>query len=319
LRHAHDDNAGLLDASIDKVMKAALVSWRDRVLLQEDLNFLLTNRVPRIALTRFMGWFARIESPLLTRLAIAVWRAFTDLDLSEAKPQRYRSLRECFTRELRPGLRPLDAHPDVLTSPCDAIVGACGTVEGGTLLQAKAMAYRMADLFGTAGRCAPFEGGRYVTLRLTSSMYHRFHAPADGVIEHVSYIGGDTWNVNPIALKRVQALFVRNERAVLRLRLTDGTPMALVPVAAILVASIRLHFLDVLLHVRWPGPTELPCSKVVTKGEELGWFEHGSTIIVFVPEGFALAEGIATGLRIRMGQALLRRESRVAEPAPPAM
>ncbi len=288
-------------------MKAVLVSWRDRVLLQEDLNFLLTNRVPRIALTRFMGWFARIESPLLARLAIAVWRAFTDLDLSEAKPQRYRSLKECFTRELKPGLRPVDMHPDVLASPCDAIVGACGTVEQGMLLQAKGMAYRMADLFGAPARCAPFEGGQYVTLRLTSSMYHRFHAPADGVIEHVSYLGGDTWNVNPIALKRVQALFTRNERAVLRLRLADGTPMALVPVAAILVASIRLHFLDVLLHVRWPGPTELPCGQAVTKGEELGWFEHGSTIIVFVPKGFALEAGIASGVRIRMGQALLRQ------------
>jgi hypothetical protein len=79
-------------------------------------------------------------------------------------------------------------------------------------------------------------------------------------VEHVSYIGGDTWNVNPIALERVQRLFCRNERAVIRLRLTDGTPLALVPVAAILVASIRLHFLDVLLHLRWPGPNEMPCN-----------------------------------------------------------
>jgi phosphatidylserine decarboxylase len=290
------------------MMKGNVARWRDRVLHQEDLNFLLTNRVPRIALTRFMGWFARIESPLLARLSIAVWRVFTDLDLSEAEPQRYRSLKECFTRKLRPGLRPVDLRPDVLTSPCDAIVGACGTVEDGMLLQAKGMAYRMTDLFGAHTHCSPYDGGQYVTLRLTSSMYHRFHAPAEGVIEHVSYIGGDTWNVNPIALKRVQALFTRNERAVIRLRLSDGTPMALVPVAAILVASIRLHFLDVLLHVRWPGPTELPCSQSVKKGEELGWFEHGSTIIVFVPKGYQLTEGVVSGTRIRTGQALLRRE-----------
>jgi phosphatidylserine decarboxylase len=142
---------------------------------------------------------------------------------------------------------------------------------------------------------------------LTSSMYHRFHAPDDGTVEHVSYIGGDTWNVNPIALERVQRLFCRNERAVIRMRLTDGTPLALVPVAAILVASIRLHFLDVLLHIRWPGPNEMPCNARVTKGEELGWFEHGSTIIVFAPPGCALAQGIATGQRIRQGQALLQR------------
>jgi phosphatidylserine decarboxylase len=87
--------------------------------------------------------------------------------------------------------------------------------------------------------------------------------------------------------------------------LPDGTPLALVPVAAILVASIRLHFLNVLLHLRWPGPNEMPCDQFVTKGQELGWFEHGSTIIVFAPPGFTLARGIELGKRIRMGQALL--------------
>ena len=284
-----------------------LIALRDRLLLQEDLNFLLTNRVPRIALTHFMGWFSRIESPLLAKLSIGIWRLFTDLDLSEARPQTYRSLHACFTRELKPGMRTVDTDPSVLASPCDAIVGATGTVSAGSLLQAKGMPYKMADLFGQAERAQPFEGGSYITLRLTSSMYHRFHAPADGQIEHVSYISGDTWNVNPIALKRVEGLFCRNERAVIRMRLPDGTPLALVPVAAVLVASIRLHFLNVLLHLRWKGPNEMPCDAKVTRGEELGWFEHGSTIIVFTPPGFALAPSIVTGQRIRMGQALLRR------------
>ncbi len=288
--------------------KLRLADWRDRLLLQEDLNFLLTNRVPRIALTRFMGWFSRIRHPWVCAASIAVWRLFTDLDLREAQPRRYASLHECFTRELRPGARTVDARPGVLASPCDGIVGETGTVQAGVLLQAKGFPYRIADLFGTAERAAPFEGGCYVTLRLTSSMYHRFHAPHDGRIEHVSYLGGDTWNVNPIALKRVERLFCRNERALIRMRLSaaqGGHPIALVPVAAILVASIRLHFLDVLLHLRWPGPNEMPCDATVAKGQELGWFEHGSTIIVFAPPGFAPAPGLATGQRVRMGQALL--------------
>ncbi len=283
-----------------------LATLRDRLLLQEDLNFLLTNRVPRIALTRFMGWFSKIRNPWVCRASIAMWRLFTELDLSEAKQQHFASLHDCFTRELKPGARVVDMAPEVLASPCDAIVGACGTVHQGLVLQAKGSPYRMADLFGRAARAAPFEGGSYVTLRLTSSMYHRFHAPHDACIEHVSYLAGDTWNVNPVALKRVQGLFCRNERAVIRLRLQDGTPLALVPVAAILVASIRLHFLDLLLHLRWPGPNELPCHHAVKKGEELGWFEHGSTIIVFAPAGYTLAPGIATGQHIRMGQALMR-------------
>ena len=129
--------------------------------------------------------------------------------------------------------------------------------------------------------------------------------PHDGRVEHVTYISGDTWNVNPVALARVQRLFCRNERAVIRLRLVDGTPLALVPVAAILVASIRLHFLDVLLHLRWRGPNEMPCDAPVHKGQELGWFEHGSTIIVFAPPGVGLAPGITPGHRIRMGEPLL--------------
>lgn len=288
-------------------MAAALTRLRDRLLLQEDLNFLLTNRVPRHGLTLFMGWFSKIRNPWVCRASIAVWRAFTELDLSEARKQHFDSLHDCFTRELKPGARTVDTNPRVLASPCDGIVGACGVVQQGSVLQAKGFPYAMADLFGRADRSAPFEGGTYITLRLTSSMYHRFHAPADATVEHVSYISGDTWNVNPIALKRVERLFCRNERAVISLRLSDGTPMALVPVAAILVASIQLHFLDVLLHLRWPGPNEMPCQTAVTKGQELGWFEHGSTIIVFVPPGYVLAGGIKTGQRIAQGQALLER------------
>lgn len=278
-----------------------------RLFQQEDLNFLLTNRVPRILLTRLMGRFSRIECPTLARLSIAVWRLFTDLDLSDAKQQHFRSLHDCFTRELKPGARTVDPDPGVLASPCDAIVGECGEVAGTQLFQAKGFPYQMGDLFGPSQDTTPFHDGVYVTLRLTSAMYHRFHAPHDARLEHVTYLSGDTWNVNPIALARVERLFCRNERAVLRLTLArGGHPVAIVPVAAILVASLRLHALDVLLHLKYRGANEMPCDVAVAKGQELGWFQHGSTIIVFAPSGFRLAEGIERGARIRMGQALMR-------------
>ena len=280
-----------------------------RLFAQEDINFLLTNRVPRIVLTRLMGRFARIESRWLTRLSIGVWRWFTPLDLSEARRTDFRSLKDCFTRELKPGSRPFDPSPDVVCSPSDGIVGACGVVRHGQVYQAKGFPYSTAELFGPSQDASVFEGGRFITLRLTSAMYHRFHAPADGMVEHVTYLSGDTWNVNPIALQRVERLFCRNERAVVRLRLASGEPMALVPVAAILVASIRLHFLDVLLHLGRRGAHEMPCSAPHTKGQEMGWFEHGSTIIVFVPPGFDLCPGVATGVQLRAGQGLLRRIS----------
>jgi phosphatidylserine decarboxylase len=278
-----------------------------RVVQQEDINFLLTNRIPRRLLTQFMGWLSRIEHPLVCRAGIALWRLFTDLDLGEAKQTRFKSIHDCFTRELREGARPIDADPRTLVSPCDALVGACGTVIQGSVLQAKGYPYPLLDLLGEAELVRYYQGGQYATLRLTSSMYHRFHAPADCRVEQVNYISGDTWNVNPIALKRVEGLFCKNERAVIRCRLSQsGAMLTLVPVAAILVASMRLKFLDVLLHLRYRGPNVIPCDVGLRRGEEMGWFEHGSTIIVFAPPGAALSDGVHEGGRIRMGQPLMR-------------
>ncbi len=279
-----------------------------RIALQEDINFLLTNRVPRRLLTLFMGWFSRIEHPLVRDLSLAAWRLFADLDLSDAKRTDFRSLHDCFTRELKPGARPVDPRPDVLVSPCDGIVGACGAIAGTTLFQAKGFPYALEDLLGNADAAVRHRNGTYVTLRLTSAMYHRFHAPADGTVRHVTYLSGDTWNVNPIALARVERLFCRNERVAIDLRLADGGgDVVLVAVAAILVASVRLRFLDAHLHLRYRGPNELPCEAPVARGEELGWFEHGSTIIVLAPRGCALSPGIEPGARIRMGESLLER------------
>lgn len=280
---------------------------RDHLLLQEDLNFLLTNRIPRLALTRLVGWYSRIRSPWLTRLSVAVWRQFTDLDLSEAQQQRFESLRDCFIRALRPGARVFDATPGVLASPCDAIVGAMGTVQQGEVLQAKGFAYTLQDLMGSAELARQHEGCPYVTLRLTSSMYHRFHAPHALRIDRVTYISGDTWNVNPIALKRIERLFCKNERAVVECRLPDEARLTLVPVAAILVASIRLHCLPQPVPLREQGANVIDCPTAVQQGDELGWFEHGSTIIVFGPPGARWAQGIHTGQTLRAGQALLVR------------
>ena len=278
-----------------------------KLALQEDLNFLLTNRVPRSALTHLMGWFSRIEHPLVCRWSIAIWQLFADLDLSDADSVCFRSLHDCFTRRLRDGARPLDHAADVLVSPCDAIVGACGPIEGALVLQAKGFPYSLDDLLLDPDLAAAHRDGTYVTLRLTSAMYHRFHAPADLHIERVTYVSGDTWNVNPIALRRVERLFCRNERAVIECRLEAGRlPLTLVPVAAILVASMRLTFIDVLLHLRYRGPNRMACDVHLAKGAEMGWFEHGSTIIVLVPPGYALCPEVRSGVTLRMGEPLLR-------------
>jgi len=275
--------------------------------MTENLNFLLTNRIPRRWLTLLVGRLSRIESPLFARLAIGVWRLFTDLDFSEARHTRFNSLRECFTRELKAGARPVNADAEVIVSPCDAIVGANGMVRDGMLLQTKGFPYSLMDLLADERLVSRYLNGSYVTLRLTSSMYHRFHAPYDCRVRRVTYISGDTWNVNPIALKRVEKLFCKNERAVVECQIgSRGALLTLVPVAAIVVASIRLKFIDVLLHLRYRGPNVIECDAALAKGEEMGWFEHGSTIIVFAPEGVPLCEGLLEGARIKVGEALFR-------------
>ena len=273
------------------------------------LNFLLTNRIPRRLSTLLMGRVSRIESRWFTIAGIAIWKLFCDLDLQDAKQTRFASLHACFTRELVAGARPADADPSHLASPCDALVGAHGAIGGGTVLQAKGSPYTLDDLLCDRQLAEYYQGGSYATLRLTAGMYHRFHAPHDCRVERIDYISGDTWNVNPTALQRVERLFCRNERAVIRCRLRSGHLITLVPVAAILVASIRLRFVDVRLHLRYRGPNVIPCSADLAKGEEMGWFEHGSTIIVLAPAGISMPAQFGAGERIRAGQALMRLDA----------
>ncbi len=281
-----------------------------QILNQEDINFLLTNRLPRRWLTQFMGRFSKIEQPWIKDASIALWKFFSSLDLSEAKKSEFKSMHDCFTRELKDGARPIDMNPSVMSSPVDAIVGANGRIDGTHVFQAKGFPYMLEDLLGEEENIEDWKDGYFVTLRLTSSMYHRFHAPYDCTVEKVRYFSGDTWNVNPIALRRVEKLFCKNERAFLRTRLEGTGPctkqrVALVPVAAILVASIRLHFLDVLFHLKYSGPKTFSCEAHFTKGQEMGWFQHGSTIIVLAGKGFTLSSDLQQGSEVRMGQALM--------------
>jgi phosphatidylserine decarboxylase len=273
---------------------------------QEQLNFLLTNRIPRRALTQFVGWYSRIENPWLTKVSMAAWQLLADdLNLDEAEKREFTSLHDCFTRRLKAGARTVDMRANVLASPCDAVVGECGAIAGTTVFQAKGFPYEIGELIPDPALQEKYRDGCYATLRLKSSMYHRFHAPVDCTVEEVRYISGDTWNVNPIALKRIEKLYCRNERAVLPLAETDTAgSVCLVPVAAILVASMKFHCLPEQLDLR-KGPNRIHCYARYLKGDEMGYFQHGSTIIVFATSNYVLAEGIAQGRTIRMGQALM--------------
>jgi phosphatidylserine decarboxylase len=283
----------------------------DGLLQQEGINFALTNRIPRRLLTRFMGWFSTIEQPLVRDLSIGTFKMFAgDPQLHEARKTHFTSLRDCFIRELKDDARPIDATPHVLVSPCDAIVGASGRIHGDELIQAKGSTYTLDELVTDRRLVERYRDGTYVTLRLTASMYHRFHAPYDCDLDEVVYVSGVTWNVNPVALRRVAKLFCKNERVVVPARLPDsGESMMLVAVGAILVASIRLACLDVPLNLRYRGPNRFAVRASYRKGQEMGYFEHGSTIIVLGTPGLVLSHTVREGQRIRMGEALLCHQS----------
>lgn len=286
----------------------------------DDLNFLLTNRFPRLLVSSLMGVISRWEHPWFVKPALWLWNACANLDLHEAEKSEFKSIRDCFTRALKPGMRPgltsekcenlgdnKTALQSFLTSPCDGILGAHGLIEKGTLLQIKGMPYRLDELLLNAEEAFKLEGYRYLTIRITASMYHRLHSPAKLNIQSIRWITGDCWNVNPIALRRVQKLFCRNHRAVIFTTLSTGETCVIVPVAAVLVGALRLHALGKVVDQHTvPFALQLN-SEEADAGTELGWFEHGSTVVMLVPAHYQLEEGLQEGGCLKVGQVLLQR------------
>jgi len=281
-------------------------SFIQKLSQQEDINFLLTNRIPRRYATLFMGWFSRIENPIVRYLTLSIWKLFAkDLNLHEANKQKFKSLHDCFIRELKTGARKVDQNPKIITSPCDAIIGSHGKINETELFQAKGFPYTLTDLLIDKELIERYRNGLYVTLRLKSTMYHHFHAPYAGSISEINYISGDTWNVNPIALKRVEKLFCKNERAIVDIALDNlDASITLVPVAAILVASMKFNCLPETLDLKYKGPNKISCNTSFNKGDDLGYFQHGSTIIMFATDNVKLSNTIVEGMQISMGEEL---------------
>lgn len=279
---------------------------------RDGVNYLVTNHIPRRLATRLMGWFSRVEQPLVARLSLAIWRAAAGdaLRLDEADRTDFRSIHDCFTRALKPGARPIDRSAGIVVSPCDGIVVAAGRIADATLVQAKGFLYTLDDLLRDRELVSGCRDGHYVTIRLTSTMYHRFHAPDDGCVTTVCHVPGDTWNVNPPALARVPRLYCRNERVIIPIALAGmASPLVLVPVGAILVGSVHLHFARLGRPRRRDRTRRINCQASFRRGDELGYFHHGSTIIVLAPPGLEPIPGVAEGMRLRVGQPLLHHAS----------
>jgi len=218
----------------------------------------------------------------------------------------YASFNEFFTRELKDGVRQIAADKNAIACPADGAVSQAGNITDGDIIQAKGMSYTAVDLLGgDAERAAPFKNGKFTTIYLSPKDYHRMHMPLDGTLREMIHVPGRLFSVNGATANSVPRLFARNERVV-ALFDTEAGPMALVLVGAIFVASIETV---------WHGEVTPPSSTKVRqwtytddapqlkKGEELGRFNMGSTIIVlFGEQAINWQDSFKTGEKVQLGE-----------------
>jgi phosphatidylserine decarboxylase len=279
---------------------------RDAVRLAPALSAL-----PRRFVSRAFGHASglRLPGPLLRPLlALYARRYGADLGEMAAPLHSYRTFREFFTRRLAPGARPLPDDPLAVVSPADGTVVSAGAVEDGTLLQAKGAPYPLADLLGGADDARRFAGGTYLTVYLAPGDYHRFHWPLGGTLTSLTHLPGDLWPVNAAAVDGVPRLFVRNERVALLGEAEGGGAFACVPVGALNVGSIRLAALPRFRSNAGAARARREALVVQgARGEELGWFEMGSSFVLLLAPEAGRLDALAAGARLRMGHVVGRR------------
>jgi phosphatidylserine decarboxylase len=276
----------------------------------EDAPFWLRG-LPRRALSRFVGAAARAPLPaaVLRPAILAYARLYgANLDEAERPPHAYASFLDFFARRLRPGLRPQDPDPRAVSSPCDGSVHATSRVVRGGFLQAKATTATLAHLLGDPRAAAAFEGGSQATLYLAPGDYHRFHWPFDATLETLRHLPGDLWPVGPRALERLPGVLAANERVVVEGTTHRGGAFALVAVGALDVGSIRLAFHP--LRTTRGGSARPrawgPLGLAVRRGEEAGWFELGSSLVLLLAPEAGTLHPLARGERVRVGWVLGR-------------
>lgn len=272
----------------------------------------LQHILPQHALSRLAGSIAASETPWLRDALIRRFVAAYGVDLSEAARGigEFASFNDFFTRELKPGARPLADAAQFILSPADGAVSQLGPVSGGRIIQAKGRDYSVAEILGCgAAGAARFEGGSFMTIYLSPKDYHRVHMPAAGTLAQTSYIPGDLFSVNNATAAGVDRLFARNERLVCRFDGPDGH-FASIMVGAMIVAGIdtvwpntfRTHA-SAPVHEDFAGQT-----RSFAAGDEMGRFYLGSTVVLmFEPGRIAWREDLRPGDPLRMGEAIARR------------
>lgn len=249
---------------------------------------------PKHGLSRLVGLLAAAEAGSVTTSLIKLFIKQFNVDMSEAiksDPADYKSFNEFFTRQLKEGVRTICADEKDLAHAVDGRVSQLGDIEADSIFQAKGHNYSLTTLLGGKPEvAAPFKGGKFATIYLSPRDYHRIHMPLDGHLTDMLYVPGELFSVNPLTVENVPGLFARNERVVCIFNSSHGK-FAIVLVGATIVASIQTVWAGTVtpptgkLVQHWQYPETGPDAIDLEKGEELGLFKLGSTIVAcFEPD-----------------------------------
>ncbi|MGO1500227.1 MAG: archaetidylserine decarboxylase [Marinobacter sp.] len=277
-----------------------------------DKLFILSQYVtPQLAVSRAAGRLADHDrTPALKNRVVKWFVKRYGVDMSEAAeqdPTAYSSFNAFFTRALKPGIRPLADGENTFVSPVDGAISQLGQITGDRVFQAKGQSFSLVELLGgDAGRAQAFSEGEFSTIYLSPKDYHRIHMPMAGTLREMVYVPGKLFSVNPVTAENVPNLFARNERVACIFD-TEAGPMALVLVGAMIVGSVETPWAGVVAPhgggvkaVTYEGESAIS----LAKGEEMGRFRLGSTVVMVMPKGSVNwnAEQVA-GKRVRMGEA----------------
>ena len=248
--------------------------------------------VPFKGLTVLAGYFSNLESPFIKGLLIKLFCYFYKPDLTESvesDTNKYNTFNQFFTRKLKSGSRPINPDVNIITSPVDGTVVQLGNIVKETLIQAKGIEYSVSDLIKDKSLAKTFKEGFFITIYLAPTNYHRIHSPFGGTIEKTKYLEGNLYSVNAKSTQKIKSLYSNNERTFYYIR-SDNFYYGLVSVGAAMVGSI-VPFWNTetkpskrnLIAMWNEGPKK--DIQAVNKGQELGYFQMGSTVILLFPSG----------------------------------
>ncbi|SOC57652.1 phosphatidylserine decarboxylase [Chromohalobacter canadensis] len=261
--------------------------------------------LPHHLISRGVGKLAESRTPWLKDLLIQRFIRTFDVDMSQAlesDPEAYACFNDFFTRALTPEARPIG---EGIVSPADGTLSQFGAIDNGTLVQAKGHTYSLTALLGgDTHRAAPFRDGSFATVYLSPRDYHRVHMPVTGTLREMVYVPGRLFSVNQATANHVQGLFARNERLVCLFD-TEHGPLAMVLVGAMIVAAIETVWAGQVSPLSGRvQTTRFDEPIVIEKGQEMGRFKLGSTVVMCFGHDVAFRDICTDGLVVSMGQSL---------------